>query len=130
MRRITVTYLTTLIFFQGIFAPVDVFSEIEIMIEDYQLHKVKYGDDLTTFLSKHYGNLQNNHKEEHQKDTQNKNYPIQSGFNSSQQIYFLQVIDFSISNIAEINDLSNNFYYQDEFSSFEKQKIFQPPKVA
>ncbi len=130
MHKIIVTYLTAIILFQGMFAYVDVLYELNMVIEDYQLHKVKYGDNLTAFLAKHYGNLKSDHKEDHQRDTKNKKHPVQSDFNISQQIYVLQVMDYSISNAIEINKLSDNFYYQDKFSTFEKQKIFQPPQLA
>jgi hypothetical protein len=68
MRKIIVTYLASLILLQGVVANTDLIFEISELTEDYQLHKKNYGDDLTTFISKHFGDLKESHKEQHQKD--------------------------------------------------------------
>ncbi|MDC9722725.1 MAG: hypothetical protein PSN34_08115 [Urechidicola sp.] len=52
MKKFVVTFLATLILSQGVFANTDILFEASELIEDYQLHKVKYGDDLATFISK------------------------------------------------------------------------------
>ena len=131
MKEFVVTYLAALILFQGIFANTDILFEASELIEDYQLHKVKYGDDFSTFISKHFGDLKESHQKQHQKENEKHNHPIQNNTGNSYQIDYTISASFVImKNEIEINSTTSNFHYADLFSKFEKQKIFQPPRLA
>ncbi len=130
MQKLLVTYLATLILFQGMFSNVNILFEINELVEDYQLHKVKYDDDLTTFISKHFGSLKESHKEQHQKEHQQHKHPANELHNNIQLDFTLHYCYFSFKNTVETNKRKTIFSYLDLFSTFEKQKIFQPPKVA
>lgn len=129
MQKVIITYLASLILFQGMFAYLDIIFEIGEVLEDYELHKVKYGDDLSTFISKHFGDLKESHKKEHQEEHKHHNHPIQTGIENV-EVYVLQTLDFSINTTLEIISTTNNFGNKDLFSTFEKQKIFQPPQLT
>ena len=130
MQKIAVTYLASLILFQGMFSYVNIIFEIGEVLEDYQLHKVKYGDDLATFMSKHFGGLKEEHKEQHKKEHKEHKHPIQSDINNLQEVYICNKIELVLNvNFKNITTV-NNFNYKDLFSTFEKQKIFQPPRLA
>ncbi len=130
MKKFVVTYLATLILSQGIFANTDILFETSELIEDYQLHKVKYGDNLSTFISKHFGDLKESHKKQHQKEHEQHKHPVQNNSGTNQLDYTLSASFFIMKNVIEINSSTSNYHYSDLFSTFEKRKIFQPPRIA
>jgi len=131
MKKIIITYLASLILFQGAFMNTDIVFEINEILLDYQLHKTKYGDNTYTFLSKHFGDLKESHKEEHQKEHEEHKHPIQDQLVNTPQVdYTFHKFQFIPKNETEQTSKSTNFHYKDIFSSFEKQKIFQPPRIA
>jgi len=129
MLKILVTYLSVIILFQGISSNASVFFEMGEIIKDYQIHKIEYNDTLATFLSKHFGNLKNSHQQQHRKEHQQHKHPINDLHSSVEFEYISCIEDFVIDLTIKIEKTPTNFYYQDKFSTFEKQKIFQPPRV-
>lgn len=130
MKKFVVTYLASLILFQGIFANTDIIFEISELTEDYQLHQIKYGDDFTTFISKHFGDLKESHKEQHQKEHKEHEHPVQNTGSSLQVDFTLLAFSFTDKSIIEYDASASNFNYIDLHSTFEKQKVFQPPRIA
>lgn len=131
MQKGLITYLAIFILFQSMFANINILFEISEVVEDYNLHQTKYGDSLATFISKHFGDLKESHREQHKEEHEHHNHPIQSELaNSVQEVYVLQQYDFSLEGIVKIISKTDNFYYKNSFSNFEKQKIFQPPRIA
>lgn len=131
MQKIVVTYLAVLVLFQGVYSSTDILFEIDEILQDYQLHKTKYGDGLTAFLSKHFGDLKEAHKKQHQKDHKQHKHPVKD------QLVNTTHIDFTFShcyvvikNEIEVCDEPSGFWYINLFSTFEKQKIFHPPQLA
>lgn len=130
MQKILVTYLSLLFLFQSTFTNVNVVFEVNNLVEDYQLHKVKYGDNLTAFFSKHFGELKESHKEQHKQEHKEHKHPA-NDLNSNVQIdYAFYNNKFILQKNIEIIEDQFNFYYQDLFSTFEKPTIFQPPRFA
>jgi len=101
-------------------------------LEHAEMHSEKYGDDFFVFLSKHYGELKESHKEQHEKEEENHPpTPINHDCNSQiQSSFVLNSFILTIKNSNKEIEKSSIFYYQDKFSSFEKQKIFQPPQFS
>ncbi len=128
MKNLIVTYLAITILFQGAFLYANIFFQLEEVIQDYQLHKKKYGDNFQTFFSKHFGNLKEQHQEEHKKEHQNHKHHNDMELNVNIDYLCLNT-SFKLNDKIEINTKKTNFYYKDLFCLFEKQKIFQPPKV-
>ena len=54
MQKILNITLSLIILFQGMFAFIDISFEMEELHEDFVIHQVKYGDDFSTFFSKHF----------------------------------------------------------------------------
>jgi len=130
MQKQLITYLAIIIFFQSAFGSFNLLFEIGEVIEDFKIHKIKYNDDLGTFISKHFGDLRESHKEEHQEEHKHHKHPIQPEVGqSSNEVYVLQMIDLFMNNPIEINTTINNFGYKNLHPTFEKQKIFQPPRA-
>lgn len=131
MQKKLIPYLAIFILFQSMFTNINLFFEIDELVEDYKLHQTKYGDNLTTFISKHFGDLRDSHKEQHKEEHKHHNHPIHSELGSNiQEIYVLQNYNFTINTIEKIRSKTDNFYYKNLLSNFEKQKIFQPPRIA
>ena len=101
------------------------------LLEHYNLHHERYGDNFVVFLSKHYGDLKESHKKEHQEEEKGHHHtPIQHDCTAQVHIDVMyNSFSFTFKNPKFSNSSKSNFYYQDKFSSFEKQKIFQPPRV-
>ncbi len=101
------------------------------MMEHAKLHKNRYGDDLLVFLSKHYGELKQSHKEQHtEEEKEHSHPPINHDCGSQFQAPFvINIVSFLIKN-GQIPEKPTIYFYLDNFSSFEKQKIFQPPRLA
>ncbi len=107
------------------------FLRVDALLEDITFHQEAYGDDIFVFFSKHYGDLKDSHQAQHEKEEQQHQHLPLSGDCHTQvqpvvvwqiQIPYLDVIYHQI-------EVTQNFYYQDLFSTFEKQKIFQPPRI-
>ena len=129
MKSLLNILFALIILFQGMFTYVDFSFEIMELAEDYQIHKTNYGDDFKTFLSKHFGELREKHQKQHQKEHQQHNHHKADEVN----VHFEYVCSFNFLEISDsivIISKKNNFHYKNLFSTFEKQKIFQPPKVA
>jgi hypothetical protein len=123
---------STLFLFQSANIHFDDVLQLREFIEHANLHKDKYGDSFIVYVSKHYGDLKESHKEQHQEEEKNHHHdPIQHDCTAQVQIDIV-ILDFSITlkTIKFIESKETNFYYQDKFSTFEKQKIFQPPQIA
>lgn len=130
MQKLLVTYLSLLFLFQSTFTNIDVAFEINELVEDYQFHKVKYGDDLTTFFSKHFGSLKESHQEQHRQEHKEHKHPANDFNNHAQVDYAFYDNNFIPQTTIEIIQKKSNFYYKDKFSTFEKQKVFQPPRLS
>ncbi len=106
----------------------DVLKLSELM-EHADFHKDKYGDSILVFISKHYGDLKQAHKKQHQEEEKKHSHaPINHDCSSQLQVSFILNKNSFIIEIPQLMEKSTNFYYQDRFSAFEKQRIFQPPK--
>jgi len=108
------------------------FQRVDALLQDVSFHQTKYGDNFFVFLSKHYGELKESHKKQHQEEEQEHQHPPLSGDCHTQgqpvviwqvQIPFLPVIYHQI-------EVTQNFYYHDLHSTFEKPSVFQPPKAT
>ncbi len=131
MQKVLVTYLASFILLQGVFVHTNILFEINEVLEDYQLHTTKYGDSTYTFLSKHFGDLKESHKKQHQEDHKQHKHPVQDQMaNSIRADYTLQQYRYKFKSVIEIANNLANFHYIDLFSTFEKPTIFQPPRFA
>ena len=131
MTKLFPILFATLFFIQSInihFADVLQWREF---IEHANLHREKYGDSFAVFISKHYGELKESHEKQHQQEEKEHHHdPISHDCKSQIHIDIaVHIIDYSLKTIPFINHRKTNFYYQDKFYAFEKQKIFQPPRV-
>jgi hypothetical protein len=103
---------------------------VKEFFEHAQLHKQKHNDSFLSFISKHYGDLKETHKKEHQEEEKNHEHsPINHNCSSQLPVDLaFEVYQIHIPKISLEIESQPNFYYKDLFSTFEKEKIFQPPR--
>lgn len=102
------------------------FSEL---IEHFQYHTEKYGDDVFTFFSKHYGELKDKHHDNHQKEDHNQ-LPFDHNFNLNLlSSFILQKVKFSLTEKTTYLQ-ATNFHYFNNYTFIENSDIFQPPKKS
>ncbi len=104
--------------------------KFDMLLDHAKMHKSKYGDNFFVFLSKHYGELKESHKKQHEEEEKNHSHlPVNHDCSSQiQSSFILNLVALNIT-ILQAKESPQNFYYQDKFSTFEKQKIFQPPQI-
>lgn len=104
--------------------------KIDVYLHHLQYHVDEYGDDLFDFISKHYGELKDMHVKNHQEEEKDHSQlPFRNdGCFQSITLYLVQKNRLTFDLNSLILYRSSFFYYLDLFSTFEKQKIFQPPQ--
>lgn len=118
--------------FQGANLHIEDVLELNEFVEHAQLHQERYGDGFFVFVSKHYGSLKKSHEKQHnEEEKEHQHQPLNHDCNSQiQTAIVLNIVPFSIENTNLFKGTTPNFYYQDKFSTFEKQRVFQPPKTT
>lgn len=121
-------FISLMILVQSTSVQIDGFDKIKKMVGHYSLHYEYYGDNFTIYISKHYGELKESHKQEHK---ENEDNCIHNECTSQ------LLANFTLG-VSVINVLYSKFpiketlkYYNKELiPTFEKQKIFQPPQIV
>lgn len=133
MTKIISIILTCFILVQSVnidFVDIIKFDEF---IEHAQFHEEKYNDNFFVFISKHYGELKQEHNQEHEEEQpKHKKLPFEHQLCSQHlPIAFVLMVSYKLILKPEvIIDAASNFSYKEINSLFEKQKIFHPPKQA
>ncbi len=124
------TYLLIVVFMaQSIGAHYHILDFFHEYAMDYRLHKEKYGDDIFSFVSKHFGSLKKYHSEEHKKDQQEHNNKHKHCiYHLHLDQYFLKT-DLSI-NFHPVIFSKRIFYYQENFTSPYFDSIIDPPDFS
>lgn len=123
-------FISSLILAQSFNIHVNDILKFDELLEHAQFHKEKYGDNIFTFLSKHYGEMKKNHNRNNQEDD-HRQLPFNNDHNFGFLTAFvLSKVKYTIEETREIIYPTSNFYYQETYSSFLEYDIFQPPKQA
>jgi len=104
--------------------------QLDELIEHSKFHSDTYGDNFFSFIAKHYGELKQTHSKQHQEEKkEHEQLPFnhQSCAHTSLASVLIQTNIHLLKNEPII---TNNFYYQELYSLFEKTSVFQPPKYA
>ena len=122
--------LAFLLLFQGTYWNMDDVSRMGRLIEHAKFHADTYGDSFIVFLSKHYGELQEEHNNQHQEErSEHEGLPFQnhSCVLVVADLTFLTA-DYSMSNAVANSNTPQNFHYQENYASLSSFDIFQPPR--
>ena len=128
-KLIAVTY-SFLILIQGFNINIEDLSKFNALLEHAQYHKVVYGDNFIEFLSEHYGNNMDSHKNKH---GEHKDLPFKDHHHMLCHIHIAFILTPHLIytvNHQDFIEKPTNFFYKEPFSSFEKPAVFQPPKIA
>ena len=111
---------------------IDDVMKLKELIEHAKMHSERYGDNLATFLSKHYGELEESHKQQHQQEKKEQpQSPNSHDCTAQVQVDFIaNPFDNSISTYNLVDILKYNIHYSDNVSSHEKLKVFHPSKLV
>ena len=131
MIRIHSILLALLVLLQSSFWNLDDVSRMGALIEHAKFHADAYGDNFVVFLSKHYGELQQEHDKQHQEEkSEHENLPFQN------QSCVLVVADlsrlgnaFTLPNSVMNTNTPQNFYYLENYASLADFEIFEPPRL-
>lgn len=127
MSKITAFTFSLMILMQSFNFDFEDISKLEALLNHAQYHQEMYGDTFFEFMSEHYGDNMLEHQNKH---SEHKKLPFKESHQmcSHMNTTFLnQIINFEIRYL-EFTEIPFNFYYNDSFTNFEKQSVFQPPK--
>ena len=109
----------------------DIF-QLDEFIEHAQFHMDEYGDSFLVFISKHYGDLKDEHHKKHEEEKpDHENLPFQQQSQIAASVVF--IVDLNSFEKPKSECLScseNHFYYQNNYSSLYNKGVFQPPKFV
>jgi hypothetical protein len=129
--RISAFILSSLILLQSVVFSSTAVVEVASFIEHYNFHKQTEDDSFIEFVSLHYGDLKNQHQNDHPEHHDHQQLPLHN-FTSS-TILFVATIDTTYENDLEFSlydSYLNNFRYTPGSSSFNPLDLIQPPRIA
>lgn len=101
------------------------------LMEHIELHESEYGDNLFSFISKHYGNKISEHQEhQEQQNGAHHNLPFKHVVYADGGQFFLiapDVVKWIVS--TDIKHQQPTFYYNN-YSYLKNSEIFQPPRIG
>ena len=107
--------------------------QLDEFIEHANFHSEKYGDNLLVFISKHYGDLKEQHTEDHkeEKDDHEK-LPFQNHCHctSTSFAFVLSAFSSELKTLQNPEDKATDFYYRLPSTSLFTTGLFQPPQFV
>ena len=102
------------------------------LLEHANFHAETYGDSFTIFLSKHYGELKDQHNREHQEEEkEHEKLPFNHQASAPSFTGFVLTNSwFDTLKFSDTSFFSSIFFYENFYSSPGKSGIFQPPRLA
>ena len=101
------------------------------LLEHIEFHELTYGDDIFSFVSKHYGDKMDEHKEQKDGSSDHQKLPFNHHVcNDGGQVFIAEApigkVGFSVPVL-----IKRSIFSDDNFYSFLKNTdIFQPPRLA
>ncbi len=130
MTKIASIALSFLILIQSFNMDLGDLVHVDDLMEHAEYHSEKYGDDFLVFISKHYGELQEEHNQDHQ-DEKKKHEELPFTHHCCSHAFTALVLnrfEMQVLKTEPVADSTTNFHYLDNYSSLEKSDIFQPPQ--
>jgi hypothetical protein len=102
------------------------------LLEHANFHAETYGDSFAVFLSKHYGELKEQHNREHQEEErEHEKLPFNHQASAHSFTGFvLTNSNFDTLKFTVISVSTPIFFYENSYSSPGESGIFQPPRFA
>ena len=123
--------LSAMVLFQslGLHSP-DVF-EMDVLLKHLSLHEKDFGDDLFSFLDKHYGLQKKEHDKEGHDGDRHEPLPFQHEIckiSSSTPVIIPNVI--MIEDVLLLPSEEKPHFSNSQYSFLKQFDIFQPPRLA
>ncbi len=101
------------------------------LLNHIELHESTYGDDIFSFISKHYGDEMAEHKKQKDNRSDHQKLPFKQGICSGVGHLFIFEPDAERLVYTDTSDVKKTVYYYCNFYFFlENTDIFQPPRIA
>ncbi|WP_431133281.1 hypothetical protein [Psychroserpens mesophilus] len=132
MSKLFAILLSSLILLQSLRIEYNDIIQIDDLIEHAQFHKAEYGDNFFVFISKHYGELKDDHSKNHQEEEKDHD---QLPFQCHDHIvtitaFVIQKCFLEIESVELLELKDSRFHYQSTLSTLHKKSLLQPPKLA
>ncbi|SHJ43135.1 hypothetical protein SAMN04487911_1214 [Arenibacter nanhaiticus] len=107
-------------------------AQLDDFLKHAKFHQEKYGDSLLVFISKHYGDLkQQHHLENREEQKEHEKLPFnQQNTCYTANAFVLHSYDVLLPKSLPITDTTSYFFYKNTYSQISESDIFQPPKQA
>ncbi|MCK5443925.1 MAG: hypothetical protein KAJ23_18730 [Maribacter sp.] len=131
MAKLASIALSFLILTQSFNMDLGDLAHIDDLLEHAEFHSEKYGDNFLVFISKHYGELQEEHNQDQDEKKEHEELPfIHHCCSHVFTALVLNKFEMQVLKTVPVADSTTNFHYLDNYSSLEKSDIFQPPQQA
>ncbi len=129
MQKVLTASMSLLLFAQSFSVSLADLFHIPDLVIHYEYHQETFGDDLFSFIEKHYGELKEEHKQEHEGHDK-----LPFGHSHSCAHTALVFLDLQAqhteSKIVPVDQTDSNFAYRNSYYFTRISGIFQPPKNA
>ncbi|WP_244526818.1 hypothetical protein [Pseudozobellia thermophila] len=132
MAKLFSIVMSALILMQGLDIAVDDIVQFDELLEHAEYHAEKYGDNLLVFISKHYGELKEQHSKDHQEEKkEHEKLPFQNHSCCTPVIavFWGRPIP-KIDALQVPENRKANFFYRPPSSTLHVTGLFQPPRIA
>ena len=132
MAKLLSLLLSCLILIQSIDIEINDITRMGDLMEHAKFHADKYGDNLLVFLSKHYGELKEQHHKDHQEEKKNhEELPFKHQCNCASALAIVMNTSLPELNSPQASESwVANFYYKTITSSLHTEGQFQPPRTV
>lgn len=132
MSKLFAILLSSLILMQSLHIDYDDIVQFDELIEHAQFHKAEYGDNFFVFISKHYGELKDDHSKNHQEEKKkHEQLPFQCHDHIvSITAFVIHKCFLGIESFEFLEFKDTCFHYQSSISTLHKKGLLQPPKFA
>ena len=104
--------------------------KLKNLMEHLEFHKSTYGDDVFTFVAKHYGYQKLKHEDkDEKKDHQQLPFHHNTCLDSV-AFYVFDMSRYQLKSLDHSNAELNTFFFQSAYSFMENADIFQPPQFV
>lgn len=133
MQKIATAFLSLFILIQSFNISFGDFLHFQDLINHYEYHQNTFGDDVYTFINKHYGELKSEHNREHQEEREDhEKLPFEHQHSCVHTInaFFSQNESQAIPKIVPVDQTTSYSEYHNSYSYALHSSIFQPPRKA
>ncbi|RXG14392.1 hypothetical protein DSM03_101512 [Leeuwenhoekiella aestuarii] len=131
MSKLVTSILSIMLLTQSFNLSFGDFLHLEDLVNHYEYHQETFGDDVFSFLNKHYGELKAAHNLEHQEEREDhEKLPFEHQHCCIHSVVAF-LTDFELlpePKTIPLDQTTSNFAYRDSYSFSLVNSIFQPPK--